>query len=442
MIWKALLFYDVHAAAVHTGVISKGYSAPQLDGAYAGTADSSSPQSVAQFEVTVSVKSGAKRAPYALSADSSHQSPAQRAELPMQGVESHEQALHAQAQHAQHGLTQHELAQREPAHQSAQDMLSSRWANAPWATTLTAYLSQPDAQYASQHTASKPVADSSRTPLPPGRGNPQNSKTADDAMSRPGVATRIPNALFGSAPQMIKAVPRQVSSCAASWLSKPGQQVQLSELGQNSKASFGSAAQQQPAAGSASLSHPLLPGSKAATGPVSTALLPGGAAAAGVPLLPTGKAAGGATTAHLLSAGKAAAADPEAVSAPLLPAGKGVAGAGPALLLPTDQTAAAAVKAAPVPNGIATAAAAATPLLPAGKTAPTANLLPSSNSAVSSFMRPCSKPWGVNKGGRAGGLSKTLGVPRGANGSRGTGVAQQEKVAKTGKQACSTLYSI
>ena len=84
----------------------------------------------------------------------------------MQGVESHEQALHAQAQHAQHGLTQHELAQRDPAHHSAQDMLSSRWANAPWATALTAYLSQLDAQYASQHTASKPVADSSRTPSP------------------------------------------------------------------------------------------------------------------------------------------------------------------------------------------------------------------------------------------------------------------------------------
>ncbi|KAL0044119.1 hypothetical protein WJX82_010884 [Trebouxia sp. C0006] len=48
-------------------------------------------------------------------------------------------------------------------------------------------------------------------------------------------------------------------------------------------------------------------------------------------------------------------------------------------------------------------------------------------------MRPCSKPWGVNKGARAGGLSKTQGVPRGAKGSRGTGVTQQGKVvAKTG----------
>ncbi|KAL0044076.1 hypothetical protein WJX82_007512 [Trebouxia sp. C0006] len=179
----------------------------------------------------------------------------------------------------------HGLAQRQPAHQSAQDMLSSRWANASWATALTAHLSQPGAQHASQHTAGKPVADSSRTPLLPGRGNPQNSTPADNAISRPGVATRIPNALFGTAPQIIRAVPRQVAA---------------------------------------------------------TALLP-----------PTGKAA---------------------------------------------------------------------------KTAP---LLPSRKSAVPSFMRPCSKPWGANKGGRAGGLSKTQGVPRGAKGSKGTGAAQREKFAKT-----------
>ncbi len=335
-------------------------------------------------------------------------------------------------------------------------MLSSRWGNAPWATALSAHLSQPDAQYASQHTDGKPVADSSHTPPPPGRGTPQNSKPADDAISRPGVVTRIPNALFMKAPEIIKAVPRQVSSRAASWLSKPTQQVQLSELGQNSKASFGSAAQQQPAAGSASLAHPLLPGSKAATGPVSTAALPGSAAAVSVPLLPTGKAAGGEITAPLLATGKAAAATgPKAVSAPLLPAGKGVTGAASAPLLPTGQAAAAAVNAAPVPHGITTAVAAATPVLPAGKAvnaaatapvlltgkaAPTAPLLSSSKSAAPSFMRPCSKPWGVNKGGRAGGLSKTQGVPRGAKGSKGTGAAQREKLAKTGEQACAVPY--
>ena len=324
---------------------------------------------------------------------------------------------------------QHGLAQREPAHQSAQDILSIRWADAPWATALTAHLSKPDAQYASQHTASKPVVDSSRTPVPPGRGAPRNSKPADAAMSRPGVATRIPNALFGSVPHIIKAVPRQVSSRAASWLSKPAQQVQLSELGQNSKATFGSAVQQQPAAGSASLSAALLPGSKAGTGPVSAALLPGSAAAAGVPLLPTGKAAGREIAAPLLSAGTAAAAGPDVQS---------VTGAASAPLLPSGQAAATTVNAAAVSNGIATSAATVAPLLPAGKAvtaAPTAPLLPtgkaatsalllpSSKSAVPSFMRPCSKPWGVNKGGRAGGLSKTLGVPRGAKGSRGTGVA-------------------
>ncbi len=319
---------------------------------------------------------------------------------------------------------------------------------------------KPDAQYASQHIASKPVADSSRTPLPPGRGTPQNSKPADAAMSRPGVATRIPNALFGSAPHIIKAVPRQVSSRAASWLSKPAQQVQLSELGHNSKATFGSAVQQQPAAGSASLSAALLPGSKAATGPVSAALLPGSAAAAGVPLLPTGKAAGQEIATPLLSTGTAAAAGPDVQS---------VTGAASAPLVPSGQAAATTVNAAAVSNGIATSAATVAPLLPAGKavtaapTAPlfptgkaaatthllptgkaatTAPLLPGSKSAVPSFMRPCSKPWGVNKGGRAGGLSKTLGVPRGAKGSRGTGVAQQEKVAKTGEQACNSLLLI
>jgi len=362
---------------------------------------------------------------------------------------------------------QHGLAQRQPAHQSAQDMLSSRRAGAPWATALTAHLSQPDAQYASQHTASKPVFYSSRTPLPTGRGTPQNSKPADDAISRPGVATRIPNALFMRAPEIIKAVPRQVSSRAASWLAEPAQQVQFSELGQNSKVSFGSDAQQQPAAGTASFSHPLLPGSKAASGPISTAALPGSAAAVSVPLLPTGKAAGGEITAPLLATGKAAAAaGPEAVSAPLLPDVQSVTGAASAPLLPTDQAAAAAawsvgrrgaVNAAPVPNGITTAAAAAAPLLPNGKTLnaaatapllstgkapPTSNLLPKSKSAVPSFMRPCSKPWGVNKGGRAGGLSKTQGVPRGAKGSRGTGVTQQGKVvAKTGELACNSLLT-
>ena len=327
---------------------------------------------------------------------------------------------------------QHGLAQRQPAHQSAQDMLSSRWANASWATALTAHLSQPGAQHASQHTAGKPVADSSRTPLLPGRGNPQNSTPADNAISRPGVATRIPNALFGTAPQIIRAVPRQVSSRAASWLSKAAV-PQLSELGrsEHDRASFGSAAQQQPTAGSASLSAPLPPDSRAVTRPVSTALLPGGAAAVSVPLLSNGQAADGESAAHLLSTGKAAAPGPEAVSAPLRPAAKAVAGAASAPLLPTGQPAAAT--ATPLRSG----KAAATALLPpTGKAAKTAPLHPSRKSAVPSFMRPCSNPWGANKGGRAGGLSKTQGVPRGAKGSKGTGAAQREKFAKTSEQAC------
>ena len=131
-----------------------------------------------------------------------------------------------------------------------------------------------------------------------------------------------------------------------------------------------------------------------------------------------------------------------------------MAGAVPAPLLPTGQAAATAVNAAPVTNGIATTAAMATPLLPAGKavtaaaTAPllptgkaaaTAPLLPTGKAAVPSFMRACSKPWGVNKGGRAGGLSKTLGGPRGAKGAKGTGVVQQDKVAKTGEQQPVTI---
>ena len=343
---------------------------------------------------------------------------------------------------------QHGLAQRQPAHQSAQDMLSSRWANASWATALTAHLSQPGAQHASQHTAGKPVADSSRTPLLPGRGNPQNSTPADNAISRPGVATRIPNALFGTAPQIIRAVPRQVSSHAASWLSKAAV-PQLSELGrsEHDRASFGSAAQQQPTAGSASLSAPLPPDSRAVTRPVSTALLPGGAAAVSVPLLSNGQAADGESAAHLLSTGKAAAPGPEAVSAPLRPAAKAVAGAASAPLLPTGQPAAAmatpllsagkAVTAAATAPHLPAGKAAATALLPpTGKAAKTAPLLPSRKSAVPSFMRPCSKPWGANKGGRAGGLSKTQGVPRGAKGSKGTGAAQREKFAKTSEQAC------
>ena len=240
-------------------------------------------------------------------------------------------------------------------------------------------------------------------------------------------------------------MPRQVSSRAASWLAEPAQQVQFSKLGQNSKVSFGSDAQQQPAAGTASFSHPLLPGSKAATGPVSTAALPGSAAAVSVPLLPTGKAAGGEITAPLLATGKAAAAaGPEAVSAPLLPDVQSVTGAVSAAPVPNGiTTAAAAVAAAPLlPNGKTVNAAATAPLLSTGKAALTANLLPKSKSAVPSFMRPCSKPWGVNKGGRAGGLSKTQGVPRGAKGCRGTGVTQQGKVvAKTGELACNSLLT-
>ena len=273
---------------------------------------------------------------------------------------------------------QHELAQRQPAHQSAQDMLSSKCANAPWATALTAHLSQPNTHYASEHTAGKPVADSSCTPLPPGRGTPHASNPADDAISRPGVATRIPNALFGTAPQIIRAVPRQVSSRAASWLSEAAV-PQLSELGrsEHDRASFGSAAQQQPTAGSASLSAHLLPDSRVATGK----------AAATSPLFPTGKAA---------------------MTALLLPTGK---------------------------------AAATSPVLPTRKAAATAPLVPTRKVAVPFFMKPCSKPWGVNKGGRAGGLSKTLGVPRGAKVSKSTGVHQGE-VAKTGEQACNRLSQL
>jgi hypothetical protein len=175
----------VPTAAVHTGLVSKRYTAPKLGGAYAVTADSSSLQSVAQLEATVSVKSGAEKAPsHALSADSSQQPPAQlgaevSAESRLRGAESHglpagpsrhqppaqgkpaqrEQAQHGLAQHepvqhglAQHGPAQHGLAQREQAHQFARDMLSSRWANAPWADALTAYLCRPDAQHASEHT--------------------------------------------------------------------------------------------------------------------------------------------------------------------------------------------------------------------------------------------------------------------------------------------------
>ncbi len=601
----------VPTAAVHTGLVSKRYTAPKLGGAYAVTADSSSLQSVAQLEATVSVKSGAEKAPsHALSADSSQQPPAQlgaevSAESRLRGAESHglpagpsRHQPPAQGKPAQREQAQHGLAQREQAHQFARDMLSSRWANAPWADALTAYLCRPDAQHASEHTGlqtnlpggvahmaqseaqhasgksaqarvscnppplaggdpkagdsavvqrllhdsadplsagagdwqgpagtgkpsgvnpirptpagdgpqtSKPAADSSHTPLSPDRGNPQNKKPADDAISRPAVATRIPNALFRSAPQIIKAVPRQVSIPATSRRSRPAP-VQLSELGKNGKASFGSAAQQPPAAGSASLSAPL-PDSKAATGPVSAALPPCGAAAVGEPLPLTGKAAGEEVTVPLLSPGKAAATGagaatallpackavagvappphlpigkataaapgPEAITAPLLSAGEALAGAVPAPLLPTGQAAATAVNAAPVTNGIATTAAMATPLLPAGKavtaaatapllptdkaaatapllptgkaaaTAPllptgkaaaTAPLLPTGKAAVPSFMRACSKPWGVNKGGRAGGLSKTLGGPRGAKGAKGTGVVQQDKVAKTGEQ--------
>ncbi len=362
----------MHAAAV----ASKGYRAPKLGGAYAMTADSSSPQSVAQLEGTVTVKSGAEKAPlYALSADSSHQTPAQLASEVVAESRMREQAQHAQHGLAQHELAQHGLAQHAQAHQSAQDMLSSRWANAPWASALTAYMSQPDSQHAdSEHTASKAVADSSHTPLPPGRGNPQNSKPAD----RPAVATRSPNALFRSAPQIIRAVPRQVSSRAASQLSRPAL-VQFGELGKNEhdKASFGSAAWQQPTAGSASLSAHLLPDSRVATGK----------AAATSPLFPTGKAA---------------------MTALLLPTGK---------------------------------AAATSPVLPTRKAAATAPLVPTRKVAVPFFMKPCSKPWGVNKGGRAGGLSKTLGVPRGAKVSKSTGVHQGE-VAKTGEQACNRLSQL
>lgn len=141
-------------------------------------------------------------------------SPRQDAHVPAAAV-PHGLAQHEQAQHglAQHGQAELGLAQHEQAHQSAQDMLSSRWANAPWADALSSYLPQPDAQY----TADKPDADSNGTPLHPGRGNPA-SKPADDAINRPAVAPCISNALFRSAPQIIKAVPRQVSTRAASWL--------------------------------------------------------------------------------------------------------------------------------------------------------------------------------------------------------------------------------
>ena len=283
-------------------------------------------------------------------------SPRQDAHVPAAAV-PHGLAQHEQAQHglAQHGQAEHGLAQREQAHQSAQDMLSSRWANAPWTDALSSYLPQPDAQY----TANKPVADSNRTSLHRGRGNPHASKPADDAINRPAVAPCVPNALFRKAHQINKAVPCQVSTRAASWLGESAV-AQLSELGRNEhdKASLGSAAQQQPAAGSALDSAPLLPDSRATSGPASAALLPGGAAAVGEPLLPDGKAAGGEVTipllptgwaagggfaTPLLSTGKAAAAGPETVTVPPLPAAKGVTGdvhGVPTPLLPTGQAAA------------------------------------------------------------------------------------------------------
>ncbi|DBA82926.1 TPA: hypothetical protein ACH3X1_006712 [Trebouxia sp. C0004] len=343
------------------------------------------------------------------------------------------------------------------------DMLSSKWANEPWADAVTAYLSQPDAQHASECTclqaslpggithmaksemqraggksaqarvscntpplargdpraggspvvqrllhesadplsacagdwqgpagtgkpsgvtsirptcdpqAGKPLADSSRTPFPPGRGNLQHSKPADDPINRPAVATRIPNALFRSAPQIT--VPRQVSIPAASQLSKPGL-VELSELGKTTKQIlalhhflllfFLTASLQLGqsllllASHAVAVSVPFLHTGKAAGGKVTAPLLsPGKAAAAGAgaaiaPLLPACKAVAGVAHAPLFPTGQAAAAapGPEAVTAPLLPAGEAVAGAVPAPLLPTRQAAATAVNAAPVLNGI------------------------------------------------------------------------------------------
>ncbi|DBA82927.1 TPA: hypothetical protein ACH3X1_006713 [Trebouxia sp. C0004] len=85
----------VPTAAVHTGLVSKGYRAPNLGGVCAVTADSSSPQSVAQLEATVSVNPGAERAPlYALSADSSHQ----------HRVSQHRVSQHSVSRHGMHSM--------------------------------------------------------------------------------------------------------------------------------------------------------------------------------------------------------------------------------------------------------------------------------------------------------------------------------------------------
>jgi len=149
------------------------------------------------------------------------------------------------------------------------------------------------------------------------------------------------------------------------------------------------------------------------------------AGAVPAPLLPTGQAAATAVNAAPVTNGIATTA---ATATPLLPAGKAVTAAATAPLLPTGKAAATA------PLLPTDKAAATAPLLPTGKAAATAPLLPTGKAAVPSFMRACSKPWGVNKGGRAGGLSKTLGGPRGAKGAKGTGVVQQDKVAKTGEQ--------
>ena len=143
---------------------------------------------------------------------------------------------------------------------------------------------------------------------------------------------------------------------------------------EHDKASFGSAAQQQPSAGFASLSGPLLAGSRAATGP-------GGAAAVSVPLLSSCQAAATAKRRGAVTAGL------EAVIAHLLLAAAAVTGTAPTLVLPTDQTATAAVNATAVRNGIATSAATVAPLLPAGDVvtaAATAPLLLTGKAAATS----------------------------------------------------------
>ncbi|KAL0029025.1 hypothetical protein WJX77_000145 [Trebouxia sp. C0004] len=196
----------VPTAAVHTGLVSKGYRAPNLGGVCAVTADSSSPQSVAQLEATVSVNPGGKSAQARVSCNTP---PLARGDPRAGGSPVVQRLLHESA---------------DPLSACAGDWQGPAGTGKPSGVTSIRPTCDPQ--------AGKPLADSSRTPFPPGRGNLQHSKPADDPINRPAVATRIPNALFRSAPQIT--VPRQVSIPAASQLSKPGL-VELSELGKTTK---------------------------------------------------------------------------------------------------------------------------------------------------------------------------------------------------------------